>query len=1108
LASLEHGRSPSARPLVAREIPLTDRVEEIKLLRETVDRTIQGEGGLVFLCGEAGIGKTRLTRELGAYARLRGMQVLYGRCPALFRMDGVPPYNLWSEVIRDYLQTCLPEQLYKVIGFYPGELAKLAPEMGQKLGAIPQSLPINPEHERNRLFEAVSQFVTNVSREAPLLLVLDDLQWADSSSLMLLHYLARGAHRAPVLFLGAYRTTDVDSKLPLFRILAELNRERLLQSIPLKRMSLNDVSEMIKKILEQDDVPLEFCRLVYGKTRGNPFFAEETIKSLKEEDVIFREENRWKIKEATEIGLPETVKNAVKVRINRLDDDCKGVLTLAAFIGNEFTLQALCGVTNIEEDKVSELIEKMYETGLIEERVIHGESICSFSDVIVRDVVYEDISPFRRKKLHGIVGSALEKVYSNKIDSHLGELASHFLESGDKDNALDYFLKAGERAAKIYANNEAASYFKSALGLLEEKDEPQKRALTLEKLGNVERLAGKYDACIEHWNEALLLWTKMDQKLDTSKLHRKIASLIWHTIGDIEKAKEHHDKALKILEAEPESVELASLYEESAHMYYRFEDMPSAISSAEKALRIAQKLNAYEVTASSCVSLGTALAYSGETKKAIEYLGKALRIALDNGYVETALRAYNNFPLAFSAEENERSADCYAKGYELAKRVGDVYWQSMLGFNLAGVYFNMGNIEKFAQLGSETIALDRKTGNKYHLYASTIALMYANQILGESEKSEQYMKEALSVSEGLNDFQKITGGYDYFGLYHFDRGEYGKAKEFFEKLDKTLEKAGDKSSQLTRLPFLVRTHIELGEVENAQKLVDTIFEFASKAGDKDIIATADSLQAMIFRVQRRWEESIQFFEKSFQEFEAKKARQLNPYFFARFLLREYARALVERNQEGDGDKALMLLNDALKIFQKVGAKKDIEKTEADIIHLEGPRLRLEPVSTGHITMGNPDLDNLLYGGIAPNSAIVLTSPSCSERDQLIKSFIETGAKNGEVAFYLTINPGLIKMLAVEHPSNLHLFVCNPQADAIVKEAPNVVKLKGVENLTDISIALTSVIRKLDPSVKSARRICLGLVSDVLMQHHAVQTRRWLAGLIPELQSEGSQSWRP
>jgi hypothetical protein len=131
---------------------------------------------------------------------------------------------------------------------------------------------------------------------------------------------------------------------------------------------------------------------------------------------------------------------------------------------------------------------------------------------------------------------------------------------------------------------------------------------------------------------------------------------------------------------------------------------------------------------------------------------------------------------------------------------------------------------------------------------------------------------------------------------------------------------------------------------------------------------------------------------------------------------------------------------------------------------------------------------------------VLSSPSCNERDALVKSFLETGAEKGEVTFYVTIDPSVAKNLADDYPRIFYLFVCNPQADAIVNEAPNIFKLKGVENLTDINIALTSAMHKLDPSLKGPRRICIGLVSDVLLQHHAVLTRRWLASLMTELKS--------
>ena len=164
--------------------------------------------------------------------------------------------------------------------------------------------------------------------------------------------------------------------------------------------------------MEQDEVPREFCELVYEKTRGNPFFVEEVIKSLKEEEVIYRDEDKWKIKEVSQIEFPKTVKSVIKARISRLDDECQNVLTMASFVGNDFSFEALCGVTGFEEDKLLELMEKMLKTGLVKERVIRGEDVYCFADIIVRDVVHEEVSHFRHKRLHGTVGSALEKVYS------------------------------------------------------------------------------------------------------------------------------------------------------------------------------------------------------------------------------------------------------------------------------------------------------------------------------------------------------------------------------------------------------------------------------------------------------------------------------------------------------------------------------------------------------------------------------------------------------------------------------------------------------------------------------------------------------------------------
>jgi len=196
---------PVYRPTVMGEAALIDRIDEMCVIREAIDRAVRKEGGLVFVKGEAGIGKTRLTREASAYARLRGMRVLNGRYPALFTTNDIPPYVLWSEVIKQFAATSTPEQVWRVIGLYPAEVCKVAPEISQKLASVPQSPPISPESEQRRLFEAISQFITNISRDAPLLVILDDLQWADQSSLLLLHYLARGIQNEALAHIATVR---------------------------------------------------------------------------------------------------------------------------------------------------------------------------------------------------------------------------------------------------------------------------------------------------------------------------------------------------------------------------------------------------------------------------------------------------------------------------------------------------------------------------------------------------------------------------------------------------------------------------------------------------------------------------------------------------------------------------------------------------------------------------------------------------------------------------------------------------------------------------------------------------------------------------------------
>jgi tetratricopeptide (TPR) repeat protein len=198
-------------------------------------------------------------------------------------------------------------------------------------------------------------------------------------------------------------------------------------------------------------------------------------------------------------------------------------------------------------------------------------------------------------------------------------------------------------------------------------------------------------------------------------------------------------------------------------------------------------------------------------------------------------------------------------------------------------------------------------------------------VFGEWTKGEQYLKESLSISLKINNTQMISNGYGFLGWSYYDKGEYAKARECFEKMSEIYEKTGAKAYQISDSQWIAMNDIELGEIDKARNLLDDLHKFAHEKQDKQLIANEGATRAMLLRAEKKWNESIELFEKSLQEYEALGARRWNVYWLAKYILYEYARLYLERDEPGDREKADKLLNQALEIFQKLGAKKDIEK---------------------------------------------------------------------------------------------------------------------------------------------------------------------------------------
>ena len=329
-------------------------------LTSTLEEALSGQGRLVMLVGEPGIGKTRTTQELASYAESRGAQVFWGRC---YEDEGTPPYWPWVQTMRSYVQQASREQLTAEIGSGAAAIAEIVPEILGKLPGLETPPALDPEAARFHLFDSITTFLKNAAQNQPLMMVLDDLHWADRSSLLLLEFLARELGEARILLVGCYRDTDLSRQHILTETLAQLSREPVFRRQVLRGLSQDDLGEFIN-LTTGVQLPQNLNDTLFAHTEGNPFFMTEIIRLLSESGELTAEH----IGTPEGIKIPAGVREVIGQRLNRLSERCNEVLTTASIIGREFDFRLL-NILNGEifEEQLLQSVEEAVSFHLIEE---------------------------------------------------------------------------------------------------------------------------------------------------------------------------------------------------------------------------------------------------------------------------------------------------------------------------------------------------------------------------------------------------------------------------------------------------------------------------------------------------------------------------------------------------------------------------------------------------------------------------------------------------------------------------------------------------------------------------------------------------------------------
>jgi DNA-binding CsgD family transcriptional regulator len=476
-------------------LPLVGRAEELAGLRDALDDLGRGEGGFWLVRGEGGAGKTRLGRELAEEAVRRGIAVAAGRG---YPVEAGVPYALLADALQPVTRR-LGDDAVIALTRGVAELAHIFPSLPSK-ASVP-STHGDVSDFRSRLHWHVTQFLKRLGEKQPFIMILEDLHWADASSLELLHFITRQLGDMPALIYCTYNT-DYDKPPTLAALEQSLASGSVAVLRRLEPLSGDAVAELVQRVFDANpELTSDFVAHLYSWTRGNPFFLEETLKALVVDGSLRKEEDRWTGWETDRVRLPSTVRDAVLIRLGRLGDEARRAAELAAVLGARVQFELFAQLLGVSDADALRLVDELRRCRVLEEQADHGEIMLDFVHPLVREVLYKELGLLRSRLLHSTVATTLEELYGASALEHAGELAYHFTQAQTTDSrkAALYLRHAGEEALQKYANREAADYLTAALQRVAEFGDEDAQIDVLESLARARQRLGEYAEAVQLW---------------------------------------------------------------------------------------------------------------------------------------------------------------------------------------------------------------------------------------------------------------------------------------------------------------------------------------------------------------------------------------------------------------------------------------------------------------------------------------------------------------------------------------------------------------------------------------------------------------------------------
>ena len=882
------------RKALRSETELIGRAEESQLLISMVERVErEGRPHLVTVLGQAGVGKSRLLREL-----IDALEAMDDP-PTIRRGQSAPyagvSYLALVEVLREefeLLDTDTPEAAWQRLlggieslladqGDDPGAAERNAALLAVPLGIEPPEGKVpqdadDPQRMREALFSAVRAVIEAIALRKPLVLALEDIHWADEGMLDLIDHLARWV-RAPLLLVCMARDELLERQpgwgggrknattISLEPLTEEETRELVAALMP--DAGGNGRGAVVPKVAE--------------RSGGNPLFAEEMVNRLLEEDTVETE------------ALPGTVQSLLAARLDSLDRGERRLLLHSSVVGQTFWHGALEGAAREEEIDLGHTLARLEEKDLIVPAArsrLTGEREYAFKHVLIRDVAYSMLPKAVRWRKHVEVGEFIRDKAAERIDAFVGLVAEHYARAASlgaeaglepdalsklQSEALALLEAAGDAAAALYSNGEAFERYSAALELTDQLDEGD-RARIGEKQGDVALRMGRVDSAVAVWEQCLEHHRSEEDLARVADLHRKIGAALWHK-GERRASIDNYQRGIDLLKDGAPCIELVRLYEEAASLYMHTGDNMLAIYASEKALRLAERLDEARAASRAHGIFGRVFGRIGDSEKARENLERSVALARDSDRAE-AVRALLTlgYHLEISEADYTGAADAYREALAIAEELGDLPSQ----------------VELHASLGQ----------------------------LAVEEGDWTEVEHAAEASSGLAEREGLHGKLCFpemlRGVLSWREGEWDEAISCFRRAHELGEQVGRSEVAFNALHWLALTLRESGDLVAAESELSKALDICERAGLISQSVEAISARAVVLALSGRDDQARAAAEEA-----ARLAERLH------YPVGEAAAAEAAGACADDPDEAAELMGQARKRWQELGRPLDAARCQ-------------------------------------------------------------------------------------------------------------------------------------------------------------------------------------